>query len=147
MNRQYRPTRPGQQEKPGQLKTGFFSALLLINFFLCSMGTTAAPAQQPANLNGTWTGDWGQVELESIGPLSYVGTYSDTYGKDVGRLTFSFVDGKYEGKWWEGTYRLGPITLAASEDGNTLTGTWSASPASTINPGEPGQAAFRWTRK
>lgn len=118
-------------------------AVLLILFVCAGL----AFAQSLPDLSGKWSGDWGEVVLERIGPVSYAGTYSDTYGRDTGRITFSYVAGKYEGKWWEGTFRLGTVTLQASENGLVLTGIWSSSPASTINPGEPKAASFKWIKK
>lgn len=100
------------------------------------------------DLSGRWNGnDWGEVVLERIGPVSYAGTYSGTNGKDVGRVTFSYVAGQFEGKWWEGGFRLGTLTLQGSDDGRTLTGTYSTSPASTIKPGEPKSASIKWAKK
>ena len=129
------------------------SPLLLAGLVLalCMAGvslTTSIFAQALPDLSGKWAaGGWGEVVLERIGPVSYAGTYSSTYGKDTGRVTFSFVAGKYEGKWWEGTVRLGTITVDSSEDGRLLTGTYSTSPASTIKPGEPKSDSFRWAKK
>ena len=106
------------------------------------------PALAQTDLSGKWSaGDWGEVTLERIGPVSYAGTYSSTFKKDTGRLTFSHVAGKYEGKWWEGTFRIGTLTLEASQDGRTLSGVWTTSAASSINPGEPKTAQLRWTRR
>lgn len=124
-----------------------FSGILLLACACILAGVASFSfGQSLPDLSGNWNGDWGEIVLERIGPVSYVGTYSDTYGKAVGRITFSFVAGKYEGKWWEGTFRMGVITLQASADGRVLTGTWSASPASTIKPGKPKQASFRWNK-
>jgi hypothetical protein len=124
------------------------AVILLAAHLLVLSGNSRAFAQSLPDLSGKWSGDdWGEVVLERIGPVSYAGTYSTTHGRDTGRITISYVAGKYEGKWWEGTFRLGTITLQASENGRVLTGTWSSSPASTINPGEPKSAALKWIKK
>lgn len=135
--------------KPDRIMHHLFVIVMLV---VCLNGwSPAASALDQVllpDLSGKWAaGDWGEVVLERIGPVSYAGTYSSTYGKDTGRVTVSFVAGKYEGKWWEGAVRLGTVTLEASEDGGVLTGTYSTSPASTIKPGEPRSASFRWTKK
>lgn len=107
-----------------------------------------AAAQTSTDLSGRWDGgEWGEVQLERIGPVSYAGTYAATFKKDIGRVTFSQVAGKYEGKWWEGAVRIGTLSLEGSSDGRTLSGTWTTSSASSIKPGEPKSAQLRWTRK
>ena len=117
-------------------------------FLLAVALAISMPAAAQADLSGKWSGaEWGDVTLERIGAVSYAGTYSTTFKKDVGRVTFSLVAGKYEGKWWEGTFRIGTLTLEASRDGRSLSGVWTTSSASSINPGEPKSAQLRWTRK
>jgi hypothetical protein len=133
---------------PGGITLCVWTGLVLAACMVGVSPTTLAFDQALPDLSGKWAaGDWGEVVLERIGPVSYAGTYSSTYGKDTGRVTFSFVAGKYEGKWWEGTVRLGTVTLQPSEDGRVFTGTYSTSPASTIKPGEPKSASIRWTKK
>ena len=130
------------------LKIPFYPIIIITACTCILFGTaTFSFSQSSPDLSGNWSGDWGTVTLKRIGPISYTGTYSDTYGKDTGKITFSLVDEKYEGKWWEGTFRLGTITLQASEDGRLLTGIWSACPSSTIKPGEPKQATLKWIKK
>ncbi|MFH1983756.1 MAG: hypothetical protein ABIL58_18095 [Pseudomonadota bacterium] len=144
-----KPLASARSDTPKQHRRRKKPIFLMAGIIVCMVigAVSLSFAQSLPDLSGRWSGDWGEVVLERIGPVSYAGTYSSTHGKDVGRMTFSHVAGNYEGKWWEGTFRMGVITLQVSDDGRVLTGLWSASPASTINPGQPIQSSCRWTKK
>jgi hypothetical protein len=133
---------------PGRIMLRLLVVLVLAACMDGVSPTVSALAQSQPDFSGNWSGgEWGEVVLERIGPVSYAGTYSSTYGKHTGRVAFSYVAGNFEGKWWEGTARLGTVTLQPSEDGRVLTGTYSTSPASTIKPGEPKSASLKWVKK
>jgi RNA polymerase sigma factor (sigma-70 family) len=100
------------------------------------------------DLSGTWQGDgWGTVVLRTAAKGDFEGTYTDTYGKDVGRITvgWSTASRQYEGTWSEGTYRFGRIALEAAK-GETIAGAYTTDPKSEIRPGVPSLASLSWTK-
>ncbi len=101
------------------------------------------------DLSGTWQGDdWGTVVLRPANDGGYEGTYSDTFGKDVGRIavTWSKVSRRYEGTWSEGTFRFGRIALDAPKDG-AISGAYTTDPKCEHQPGVPALASLRWSKK
>src|SRR5262249_47721577 len=56
------------------------------------------------DLSGTWQGDgWGTVVLRTTNKGEFTGTYTDTFGKDVGRIAVRWTSAsrRYEGTWSE----------------------------------------------
>lgn len=103
-----------QSGKFAMLNRYVLPVILVTCACILSGSATFSTAQSLPDLTGSWNGvDWGEVVLERIGRVSYVGTYSDTYGKDAGRITFSFVAGKYEGKWWGGYVPRGCVNITS----------------------------------
>src|SRR5262249_17407261 len=100
------------------------------------------------DLAGPWTGTWwGDVNLRRRGD-AYEGTYTDTFGKDVGRLRlwFSRRSGTYEGVWAEGKYRFGSLSLRVAVGGDSARGVYSADPTCEHRPGLPSAQGFRWVK-
>jgi hypothetical protein len=102
------------------------------------------------DVSGTWQGEgWGTVVLRPTkikGTL--VGTYTDTFGKDVGRIAVRWSAGsrRYEGTWSEGKYRFGRIALEPAREGEAMSGAYTTDPKCEHQPGVPALASLRWTR-
>jgi hypothetical protein len=99
------------------------------------------------DLSGGWSGaDWGVVTLRRAGE-GFEGTYTGTYGKDVGRirLWFSSRSGTFEGVWSEGRYRFGRVSVRMSS-GKSAEGSYNADAKCEYNPGSPAALAFQWAR-
>jgi hypothetical protein len=108
------------------------------------------PAEQRVpDLSGTWTGDeWGTVVLQQTKDGGFDGTYTDTFGKDVGRISVRWTPAsrRFEGTWSEGRFRFGHIALEAAGGGGAITGAYTTDPNCTINPGVPSLASLRWRK-
>jgi RNA polymerase sigma factor (sigma-70 family) len=101
------------------------------------------------DLAGAWQGDdWGTVVLRPAKDGGFEGTYSDTFGKDVGRIAvrWSTASRRYEGTWSEGTYRFGRIALDTPKDG-AISGAYTTDPKCEHQPGVPSLASLRWSKK
>jgi RNA polymerase sigma factor (sigma-70 family) len=109
------------------------------------------PAAEPMpDLSGTWQGEgWGTVVLRSTKKGVFDGTYTDTFGKDVGRIAveWSTASRRYEGTWSEGKFRFGRIALEAVKNGEEISGAWTTDPKCEHQPGVPSLASLRWSRK
>jgi RNA polymerase sigma factor (sigma-70 family) len=107
------------------------------------------PGTALPDLSGTWQGDdWGTVVLRAAKAGEFEGTYTDTFGKDTGRIAirWSAASRRYEGTWSEGTYRFGRIALDAPKDG-AVSGAYTTDPKCEHLPGVPGLASLRWSKK
>jgi hypothetical protein len=102
------------------------------------------------DLVGRWENpDWGVVTLRrSDDGRGYEGTYTATFGKDVGRLSLSYSQrsGAFEGTWSEGKYRFGRLTLRAAGCRRTARGSYSADAKCEYAPGVPASHAFEWKK-
>ena len=101
------------------------------------------------DVSGRWGGnDWGLVELSQSADGSFEGTYSSTYGTDVGRIKVFWSPrlGLYVGTWGEGRYRFGRVSFSVLRDGATVGGEYSADPDCELQPGVPGYKAFVWEK-
>jgi hypothetical protein len=102
------------------------------------------------DLAGRWEDSgWGVVTLRlSDDGRSYEGTYTGTYGKDVGRLSLSFSrqSGAFEGTWSEGKYRFGRLTLRVAGSRQIAKGSYSADAKCEYDPGRPASLAFEWKK-
>jgi serine/threonine protein kinase len=106
-----------------------------------------AGTSEPSDISGQWTGeDWGTVTLKQTAPAEYEGTYTDTFGKEAGKieLKWSRIERQYTGDWSEGKSRFGKISVR--QVGDEIRGAWTADRKSRINPGTPGLAPLTWTR-
>jgi RNA polymerase sigma factor (sigma-70 family) len=109
----------------------------------------ARPGAALPDLSGTWQGDdWGTVILRPVKDGGFEGTYSDTFGQDVGRIAvrWSSASKRYEGTWSEGKYRFGRIALETPKDG-AISGAYTTDPKCEHQPGVPSLASLRWSRK
>ena len=125
---------------------------------LASAGTTSARDHQPLpsdmvflpDLGGRWEEpDWGVVTLRlSDDGRGYEGTYTATFGKDVGRLSLSFSErsGAFEGTWSEGKFRFGRLTVRVAGSRRLAKGSYSADAKCEYAPGVPAAHAFEWKR-
>ena len=107
------------------------------------------PGATLPDLAGMWQGDdWGTVVLRAAKEGGFEGTYSDTFGKDTGRIAvrWSAASRKYEGTWSEGKYRFGRIALDAPKDG-AISGAYTTDPKCEHQPGVPSLASLRWSKK
>jgi hypothetical protein len=132
------------------------AALALI--ILVSVGAASANDREPISsemaflpdLAGRWEEpNWGVVTLRlSDDGRGYEGTYSSTFGKDVGRLSVSFSrrSGVFEGTWSEGTYRFGRLALRVAESRRLAKGSYSADAKCEYAPGVPASYAFEWKK-
>lgn len=107
------------------------------------------PGAALPDLAGTWQGDdWGTVVLRPAKGGGFEGTYSDTFGKDTGRMAvrWSAASRRYEGTWSEGTYRFGRIALDAPKAG-AISGAYTTDPKCEHQPGVPSLASLKWNKK
>ncbi len=121
---------------------------------LAALISPAAPAQPAAertvapDLSGTWEGNsWGIVTLRRTDG-GYEGTYTDTFGKDTGRISLRWSprSGGFEGAWGEGKYRFGRLSVRAGADGKPVEGSYRADSGCEHQPGTPASEDFQWTR-
>jgi hypothetical protein len=129
-------------------------ALLLLAF---AEALPARPPERPSSdivfvpdLGGRWEEpNWGTVTLRPTADgRGYEGTYSFTFGKDVGRLSLSYNprSGAFEGKWNEGTYRFGRVSVKVGRGGKSASGNYNADAKCEYAPGEPARYDFVWKR-
>ncbi len=106
-----------------------------------------AEADLPPDLSGRWHGpEWGRVELARTSrPGTYVGTYDDTFGPVKGSITLEWMprEGRYHGRWGEGTDRFG--TLSVRRHGGEIRGAFTTDPGCKLRPGVPALSDLRWT--
>ena len=102
-----------------------------------------------ADVSGRWEGtDWRLVELGQSDDGSFEGTYSSTYGKDIGQIKVCWSPRLtcYEGTWSEGTYRFGKVFFRVQRDGS-IRGEYSADPACESRPGDPVRQDFKLQKR
>jgi RNA polymerase sigma factor (sigma-70 family) len=109
-----------------------------------------ADEQPIPDLSGSWQGDgWGTVVLRPGKKGAFEGDYTDTFGKDVGRIAvqWSAASRRYEGTWSEGKFRFGRIALEAAKNGEEISGAWTTDRNCEHQPGVPSLASLRWSRR
>ena len=102
---------------------------------------------EPSEISGEWTGEgWDNVVLHRTGSAEYRGTYTDTIGKQPGKieLKWSRIERRYKGTWSEGKDRFGKISVR--QVGDEIRGAWSTDRKSRINPATPELADLLWVR-
>src|SRR5271157_1097997 len=73
---------------------------------------------EPPDIAGRWSGEgWGQVVLTPTAAGQYTGTYSDTVGKEPGKiqLKWSRIERRFNGKWSEGEDRFGELSIRLAD--------------------------------
>ncbi len=142
-----------RQSRKSRAQLAVVAALLLVATAVSALAVLSVwktPRAQSLGLAGRWTGGggWGVVVLERRPSGGFEGTYSSTYGRDVGRITLQWIPerGHYEGEWSEGTYRFGKVIVEPPGDG-TARGEYSADAGCELNPGIPASEEFRWERQ
>ena len=124
---------------------GTIVALLLLG--LGGIGAFMMATAEPSNISGEWTGDdWGKVVLKPTASAEYLGTYTDTVGKEAGKieLKWSRIERRYNGTWSEGKDRFGEISV--HQVGDEIRGAWTTNRKSEINPRTPALADLLWVR-
>jgi hypothetical protein len=113
-------------------------------FSLLGIALIAADAPEIA---GEWTGEeWGQVTLKKTERGNYAGTYTDTYGRQPGKIEmkWSQSEQRFNGTWSEGEVRFGMISVRLI--GDEIRGAHTTDSKSRIRPGIPGLADLAWRR-
>jgi hypothetical protein len=124
-----------------------FAVIVAFLFFAFGSAAFLMLTAEPSDISGEWTGDdWGQVILKKSGAGQYTGTYTDTYGKEPGKieLNWSRIERRYNGAWSEGKDRIGKISVRMVA--NEIRGAWTTNRKSEINPGTPALADLLWVR-
>ncbi len=100
---------------------------------------------EPSEIAGEWCGEeWGQVVLNKTNDMEYAGTYTDTFGKQPGKiqLKWSRIERRFNGTWREGEDRFGKISIRLV--GQEIRGAHTTDPKSRINPATPRLADLAW---
>ncbi len=128
---------------------GTMAAIFL--FSLVGFAAVLLVTDEPSDISGEWTAEgegdgWGKVVLRKTGPNEYAGTFTDTTGKEPGKieLKWSRIERRYNGTWSEGDDRFGKLSVRLV--GGEIRGAWTTSRASRINPGTPELADLLWVR-
>ncbi len=111
------------------------------------MGMFLWQATSPPEISGRWRGDqWGLVTLTQTQPNNYMGTYSDTFGKQPGelQLKWSRIEQRFNGTWREGKERFGELSIRLV--GDDIRGAWTTDDKSQIEPARPRLADLLWIR-
>jgi hypothetical protein len=134
------------------------TAATLAVVLLASVGTATARDREPVpsemaflpDISGRWEDAlWGTVTLRLTDDgRAFEGTYSLTFGKDVGRLFLSYSPRSelFEGTWSEGTYRFGRVSVRLAGSRAVAKGSYSADPRCEFEPGAPASAEFQWNK-
>jgi hypothetical protein len=138
------PVLRGQRRVFGQRFVGVLTMLALLGIGLFGFVVFSA---DPPDIAGEWSSDeWGRVVLEKSDKGDYAGTYSDTFGKQPGRieLKWSRVERRFNGAWREGEDRFGELSVRLV--GDEIRGAHTTDAKSKINPGTPRLADLTWVR-
>ena len=86
----------------------------------------------------------GPGRVQQTGRGEYTGTYTDTVGKEPGKieLKWSRIERRFNGTWREGEDRFGDLSIRLAD--NEIRGALTTDPKSKINP--PRLGDFSWTR-
>jgi len=106
----------------------FYRIALVV--LLTVVGVACGGSDEPASLDGRWDGgsDWGEVIIDGL-----AGTYSSTFGSDLGEISLTQVsDSEFTGTWDEGTLRFGTLDITL-ESNKKVTGQWTANPDSEVS--------------
>ncbi len=102
---------------------------------------------EPPEIAGEWLGeDWGHIVLKKSSDAEYTGTYSDTVGKQPGKiqLKWSRIERRFNGTWREGEDRFGELSVRMVD--GEIRGALTTDFKSRINPATPRLADLSWTR-
>lgn len=133
------------------LAVTFMLMILALPLLSVAQNKGAAEKLAATDLDGQWDGarhpnpndDWGAVNLKST-EAGFIGTYSDTFNKQLGSVTFTSAGvGKLQGLWWESDLkRYGSFVLEVSQDGRSITVHWKA-----LSEGGARSGKSMWKRK
>ena len=127
-------------------KTFWKGAIAVITSLgIALLGMFLVQATEPPDIAGKWSGEgWGQVVLRETAPGEYAGTYSDTVGKQPGKieLKWSRIECRFNGQWSEGEDRFGELSLRLVDQ--EIRGALTTDPKSKINPATPQLADLVW---
>jgi len=111
------------------------------------LGMLLMQATEPPDIAGQWTGEgWGHVVLKPTAAGQYEGTYSDTVGKQAGKiqLKWSRIERRFNGTWAEGQDRFGELSVRLGD--HEIRGALTTDLNAKINPATPRLADLLWTR-
>ena len=132
---------------PSTAKRTFGALAMIATLSLGLLGLFLWQSADPPDISGRWSGEgWGQVMLEKKDGETYIGTYNDTFGKDVGsiKLSWSRLERRFKGSWREGADRFGKIAVRLVD--GEIRGAWTADKDARIQPGTPELADLLWKR-
>lgn len=132
-----------------QLSALFLLVVLNVTAPAAREERASPPAVVVPDLSGTWVGaDWGTVTLRHTSGGRYVGTYTGTYGRHVGRIVLwpSAEAGRYDGSWGEGDFRFGQLVVRVPLPVRAVEGSYGADPKCRHQPGLPARQGFSWKR-
>lgn len=111
------------------------------------IGERFVPSPAP-DIQGVWTGrGWGEVKLGPTKDGICEGTYTDTYGDQLGtiRLKWSPSTEQYVGAWREGTLRHGSLAIRLRSDSEkSIRGAWTTDSSCELMPGFPALTDLEW---
>jgi len=120
---------------------------LIATLVIALLGILAVQTTEPPDIAGHWSGEgWGQFVLIQTAAGEYAGTYSDTEGKEPGKidLKWSRIERRFNGMWREGQNRFGQLSLRLAD--REIRGALTTDPKSMIKPAAPRLADLVWTR-
>lgn len=127
------------------------TTLSLLTHSTIGQTSIRSEAASAPDLTGSWDGaqhesrndDWGDLNVKAT-PAGYIGTYSDTFNKQLGSITFKSTGAsRYEGLWWESDLkRYGSFVLVATKDAREISVEWK-----THSPGGSQNGKSKWKRK
>jgi hypothetical protein len=139
---------PTIRQAPQWSKTRWIGTVAAIMLFaIGGIGAFMMVTAEPSDITGEWSGEgWDKVALSQTSATEYAGTYTDTLGKEPGKieLKWSRIERRYNGTWSEGKNRFGKISVR--QVGDEIRGAWTTDRKSEVNPGTPELADLLWVR-
>ncbi|MHB1037935.1 MAG: protein kinase domain-containing protein [Pirellulales bacterium] len=129
----------------GILVKGTLAMLAVFGIVLAGMFLMQSP--ESPDIAGRWSGEgWGQVVLTRTAAGKYAGTYTDTAGKEPGKidLKWSPDEGRFNGTWREGEDRFGALSIRLAD--REIRGALTTDPDSKTSPARPRLGDLVWSR-
>ena len=111
------------------------------------LATALLQVTEPPDIAGRWSGEgWGRVALDQTAAGEYAGTYTDTAGREPGKIQLKWarIERRFNGTWREGEDRFGELSIRLAD--HEIRGALTTDPKSKVNPATPRLADLLWTR-